>query len=338
MTDDFRTLMEKWLEQQQAYWAQLSANDSSAHGAWDGLFKGSKLYGDDASGNSRQGTEPQQRILAQLAGQILVLNQYAEPFFKALQSPSHDAALTDSIEHWLHALQQQAGSDATQSWKLPDALTSLLHASGVNAEQLLDEAALDALSRLFVAPDITPKESRAKALEALRLLLEYQQALQQYLNQIGEIGRQAAAALSTQLSRADTAVTSLGTLHDLWVEHYEQTYRQQAFGTTFQAAHGRLSNAHMRLQLFAQQLRDARLKAAGLATQQELQQLRREAHVLRKQVRQLQLQQQQQSADATSATPDNTAAMQALRAELEALRSEIRQPAPRPASARKRKA
>ncbi|ANG63275.1 hypothetical protein A8C75_12865 [Marinobacterium aestuarii] len=329
MTDDFRTLMEKWLEQQQAYWAQLSASDSSAHGVWADVLKDSNV-----KDNSSQSNEPQQRILAQLAGQIIVLNQYTAPFFKALQSPSSDATLTDIIEHWLHALQQQAGSDATQGWTLPDSLTSLLHTAGVNADQLLDGAALDALSRLFVTPGVTAAESRAKALEALQLLLEYQQALQLYLGQIGEISHQAATALSTQLSRADTAVTSLGALHDLWVDHYEQAYRQHAFGSAFQAAHGRLSNAHMRLLRFAQQVRDARLKAAGLATQQELQQLRREAHLLRKQVRRL----QQQGSEATATAPDNTAAMQALRAELEALRNEIRQPAPRPASGRKRKA
>nr|WP_067289749.1 poly(R)-hydroxyalkanoic acid synthase subunit PhaE [Marinobacterium profundum] len=331
MTDDFRTLMEKWLEQQQAYWAQLSANDLSAHGIWGDFLK-------DSTPNGDKGGEPQQRILAQLAGQILVLNQYAEPFFKALQNPSSGMTLTDTIEHWLDALQQQAGQDATQSWKLPDNLTSLLHASGIDAEQLLDGAALEALSRLFVASGATASDARAQALEALELLLDYQQALQQYLGQIGEITHQGAIALSTQLSQADSAVTSLAGLHDLWVEHYEHAYRQQAFGTAFQAAHGRLSNAHMRLHRFAQQVRDARLKTAGLATQHELRQLRREAHVLRKQVRQLRLQQkQQQDREATATAPDNTA-MQALRAELEALRSEIRKPAPRPATGRKRQA
>jgi polyhydroxyalkanoate synthase subunit PhaE len=317
LTNDFRTLMDQWLEQQQAWWAQLSATDPSAQKVWDPLFS--------ATANP-QSAEPQQRILAQLAGQLLVLNQHAEPLFKALQAPDAGAALADVVQQWLQMLQRQAGEDATAPWSLPQALVTLLHATGLDESQLLDGAALETLSRLFATPDTTPEQARAQAREAMQLLLEYQQALQHYLGQIHAVSQQAARELLETLHRSDTPATSLGALHDLWVDHYERAYRQRAFSDAFQAAHGRISNAHMRLQRFAQRLRDAHLQTAGLASHQQLQQLRRDTHLLRKQVRQLQQAQ----------TPDTETTIAALRAELDALRNEIRPAVPTPG--RKRKA
>lgn len=327
MTDDFRTLMEEWLKQQQAYWAQLSATEPSAQSVWGDLFGATS--GAQASPDSRSNTEPTQRILAQLAGQILVLNQYAEPFFKALQPASSGANLTRVLELWLQALQQQAGSDATERWKLPEALSALLQASGLDEAQLRDGAALETLCRLFGGPGMNSDNARTQAMDAMHLLADYQQALQQYLDQIREVSQHAATSLLDALQHTDTPATSLGALHDLWVDHYELAYRQQAFSEAFQAAHGHISNAHMRLQLFAQRVRDTQLNAAGLATQHELQQLRRDAHLLRKQVRKLQQER--------AATPDHTAAMNALRAEFEALRNEIRQPPGAEPTGRKRR-
>ncbi|UTW13275.1 poly(R)-hydroxyalkanoic acid synthase subunit PhaE [Marinobacterium rhizophilum] len=317
MTDDFRTLMDQWLERQQAWWAQLCAAQPSAQKVWDSLL--------DATAKP-QGVEPQHRILAQLAGQILVLNQHGEPFFKALQTPDAGAALAEIIQRWLQLLQQQAGNDATASWALPESLRTLLQAAGLTEAELLDGAALDTLSRLFSTAGIAPEQARTQAREAMQLLLDYQQALQQYLDQIGAVSRQAASALTTTLQGNATAVTSLGALHDLWVDHYEQAYRQHAFSDAFQTAHGRISNAHMRLQRFGLRLRDAQLQAAGLASHRQVQQLRRDAHLLRKQLRQLQ--------QAQAETPDPQTSIAALRAELDALRGEIQQTTPR----RKRKA
>jgi hypothetical protein len=331
LTDDFRTLMEQWLKQQQAYWAQLSAAAPSAQNVWGNLFNVTASA--QAGPHSQPDTEPTQRILAQLASQILLLNQYAEPFFKALQPPASSADLTCVLELWLQTLQQQAGSDATERWKLPEALTALLQASGLDEAHLLDGTALETLSRLFGGPGMTPDNARAQAMDAMHLLTDYQQALQQYLGQIREVSQHAATRLLDALEHTDTPATSLGALHDLWVDHYELAYRQQAFSEAFQAAHGHISNAHMRLQLFAQRVRDTQLNAAGMATQHELQQLRRDAHLLRKQVRKL----QQERAATPAVTPDHTAAMNSLRAELESLRNEIRQPPGEEPTGRKRK-
>jgi hypothetical protein len=332
LTDDFRTLMEKWLEQQQAYWAQLS-DPNPAQGTtspWQQLFDTSKAADSDSS-------SLQQHLSLLLAQQAQLLNQHGEALLSAFQAPADGRAPNDTLERWLHALQQQATGDAQQRWKLPDSLTTLLSPLIPAPHPMLDHSMLEAIKHLLGgASDTTDAQDRpGQHQHLLDLLMEYQSALQHYLTQISLISQQAAGTLCAQLDSTDAMASSLTALHDLWVEHYEQAYQEQAFSKDFQNSYGRLSNARMHLQQFAQRLRDAQAIRAGLATQQQLQLMRRDAHQLRKQVRRLQ---HDLSVREAPQPPAQAAELAALRAEVSALRTAMQRQHASPPASRKRKA
>lgn len=319
LSDDIHKQMQAWLEQQRAYWARLAEGGTAAEApqSWQRLFR------EYQQSMLKELPEQQARLTALLSANAGLFNRFGEQVLQALQEPGDDSGLKRAIEQLTVGMQQHAGAALLQQWQLPAQLAALAGTWSCGAEAPFGNpfaggfGSLPDSALLGSAPH-QPREAR----KGFRLLLDYQEALQHFIELHDAINRQAGEQMLARLAEGDTDVGSLDELHRLWVDCYERIHADTSLSTDFQSAYGRTSNALMHLQKFCQDWRDSRYDALGLASRQGLDSLIERQHRLRKQVRALSLELETLKAQLRTSVPADE--VQALRAEFEQLKREVK--------------
>ncbi|MFC6673542.1 poly(R)-hydroxyalkanoic acid synthase subunit PhaE [Marinobacterium aestuariivivens] len=325
MSDDIHKQMQAWLEQQKAYWARLAEGGTAAEApqSWQRLFR------EYQQSMLKELPEQQARLTSLLTANAGLFNRFGEQVLQALQEPGDDSGLKRAIEQLTTGMQQHAGAALLQQWQLPAQLAALAGTWGCGADTPFENPFAGGFGNLsggalFGGDPHWQREAR----KGFRLLLDYQEALQHFIELHDAINRQAGEQMLARLAEDDADVESLGELHRLWVNCYEKIHADTSLSTDFQSAYGRTSNALMHLQKFCQDWRDSYYEALGLASRQGLDSLGERQHRLRKQVRAMSLELEALKAQLKDSVPAGE--VQALRAEFEQFRLEVkdRKPAP----------
>lgn len=315
MSDDLHKQMEAWLKQQQAYWSQLASGKDAgeAPASWQRLFR---EYQQSAFIDM---PEQQARLASLLAANANLFNRFGEQVLEALKNPATNLRLDDAVEQLVSYLQQHSSAAMLQQWQLPEHLSSLFKTHSFSDDLLFENPFVSGFKSLLDTPAFGSNQKfQQQSRDAMKLLLDYQEALHQYVSQYSSINQLAGRRLLEMLRDTEREIGSLGDLHGLWVDCYEHAYAETAFTAQYQAAHGRVSNALMKLRKFIQDLRDVQFEALGLATRQGLNTAFERQHKLRKQVKQLQRELAETRARLEQSAP--AAEVEALRREIASLR------------------
>ncbi len=286
MTHDFKSQMDHWLADQAARWQALAAGTPSPEGeSW------ATLIGKYQSASLKDLPGQHADMINLITNQSARFTAFAESLLTQTDRPTDLSALVEQFQQYMH---QQTLDALSQQWNLPEPLASLLQSQPLKSTMLTEGPLRNYLEQLIASPDIASPAGTTNPFSQLQIrngaqtLLDYQQALADYIAQHEQIFNTTGDRLKQALMQQSPPIDSIKQLHTLWVDCYEKTYSETVFTETYQTSHGRISNSLMRLQNFAQQMRDSKLKEYGFVTRSELNNTLKQQHALRKQIRQQQ--------------------------------------------------
>ncbi len=135
------------------------------------------------------------------------------------------------------------------------------------------------------------REQQEQVQTLVKLQLDYQQALQDYISTYDEIGVKCVEALQEQIQvrmMDGNPIKSLRELYDLWVDSCEQAYGNYVVTDKYVGVYGRLVNSLMALKRHGTMMVDEVLSGMNMPTRSEvdtlhrrLQETRRESKLLR---------------------------------------------------------
>ncbi|MGH1463217.1 MAG: poly(R)-hydroxyalkanoic acid synthase subunit PhaE [Neptuniibacter sp.] len=269
------------LEAQKAYWNTITSASSEVQSPeeWaDFLSHAQKKIKQEA---------PQQfsQLLDILGAQSRNFTQYGEDLLRQY-STGEEQHLTESVQQFQNYMQKQTGEMLMQQWQVPEQFASLFKTHSFSDDLLFENPFISGVKSLLETPVIGGnQETQQQVREAVKLTIEYQEALQEYVNHYSSINQNASQQMLEILTNSEDKVSSLQQLHDIWVDAYESAYSKTVFTDEYQRSHGRISNALMKLRKFSQDVRDVYFQSVGLATRSGLDTALRRQHQLRKEMR-----------------------------------------------------
>lgn len=269
------------LEAQKAYWNKITSAPSEAQSPedWaDFLSHAHKKLNQEA---------PQQfsQLLDILGAQSRNFTQYGEDLLRHYRT-GEEHHLNEAVQQFQNYMQKQTGEMLMQQWQIPEQFASLFKTHSFSDDLLFENPFISGFKSLLETPVIgSNQQSQQQVREAMKLTIEYQEALQEYVSHYGSINQNASQMMLEVISTGDDKVSSLQQLHDIWVDAYESAYSKTVFTDEYQRSHGRISNALMRLRKFAQDVRDVHFQSVGLATRTGLDTALKRQHQLRKEMR-----------------------------------------------------
>ncbi|TCK09446.1 poly(R)-hydroxyalkanoic acid synthase subunit PhaE [Marinobacterium mangrovicola] len=295
MADDLLKLMQQWA----TYLDEQSRN-----------APGGKPFPWPPADKDGSASVPQAELVALLTQQSVEFARFAEQIIELLEQQGRQTELSTVINHFQDHLRRLTQEWILSRWQLPEQLGALFRTHSFQDDLLLDNPFIHGMKSLLNTPDqLGLQHSLQQQLKnGVDLLIDYEQALRQYSAHYSEINSAATREFLQQIEIADPAIDSLGQLHDLWVESYEQCYGKTIVSLEYREAHGRISNAVMRLRLFLQQLRNAQLQQLGIPNEDQLSQIHQQLHEQRRTIKSLKRE---------------LSALSELRAEVAALKREI---------------
>jgi poly[(R)-3-hydroxyalkanoate] polymerase subunit PhaE len=132
----------------------------------------------------------------------------------------------------------------------------------------------EGLSRFLSAPGLGyTREEQGRYQDLTRHGLDYQKALQEYLQFFSQIGLQSAEQMRIHLARLQEqgkVIDSARGLYELWVACCEETYGKQVMTPEYARLHGRLVNTLMAFKQRLTSMVDEALGAMNMPTRAEL--------------------------------------------------------------------
>lgn len=302
--------MEALLAQQKAYLDKLLAGDLSEHQeAWSNLVtEGQRILRQEPPKQFAQ-------LLDILSAQSSNFLEYGESILRSSQA-GEQIPLSEAVDSFKSYMQQQTTDALLRQWQVPEQFAALFKTHSFRDDLLLDNPFISGLKSLLETPVVGgQRETQEQIREAIKLTLEYQEALREYITHYNSINEQAAAKMLEQVSSPESKITSLQQLHDIWVEAYESAYAKTVFTDAYQRSHGRISNALMLLRKYIQDVRDVQFQSIGLATRKGLDTALSRQHQMRKELRTTKRE--------LAALHEATAIISELRSEVEQLKAEV---------------
>jgi polyhydroxyalkanoate synthase subunit PhaE len=153
----------------------------------------------------------------------------------------------------------------------------------------------DGLNQALSAPGLGyTREEQAQYQDLVRRGIEYQQALQEYLQFFSGLGTKSIGRMRDFLETQDKPIESARALYDSWVSCCEQVYAEEVKSAEYARISGRLINAQMAVKQRMAIMVDETLGALNMPTRSELrtlqdrlQETRREYKALRHEVESL---------------------------------------------------
>ena len=281
MTDSSTSGSDNWLNEQMLHWQEMLGNTELPQ-QWQQLFENFKdQQFPDLS-------EQQSQLINLVRSQSERFAHFAESLSTGAGEQPATEQLVDNFQTYM---QQQCNEMLQQQRNLPEPLASLVKSSGLNSETLKKIPLREILEKLASSPEIGSSPFGAAALspaqirEVSQALLDYQDALSDYLEHYDQIFNQTGEDLKQLLEQQEDKIDSVRELQNLWVDCYEKAYKKQVFTDSYQASHGRISNSLIRARKLAFTARDKKLKVFGFVTREELDSTIRQQHGMRKQIR-----------------------------------------------------
>lgn len=233
------------------------------------------------------------RVSAILATQTTEFLQFGQTIINStdkniLDSSALKVTIEGPLKQFRDFVQQQTGEALLKQWELPEDVAALFRKNSFHEGMLFENPYTSGLKNLLDAPSAEATHELQKNIrKGIKLLLEYQDSLAEYIEQYSQINQHASEVLTQELTEGPESIQTLKELHNLWVNCYETAYAKCLFTEQYQQCHGKVSNALMQLRKFAQEMRDIQFEAAGLATRKGLDITLQRQHVLRKEMRKI---------------------------------------------------
>ena len=311
--------MEELLDAQKAYWQKLiSGTEAPIPGDWaDFLAKNQKEASQEAPKQFSQ-------LLDILGAQSTNFTAYGEELLKQFRSGS-EQHLNQAVEQFSQYMQSQTADALMQQWQLPEQFAALFKTHSFRDDLMFENPFISGMKSLLETPVIGGnRENQEQIRETIKLTIEYQEALKEYIVHYNSINQHATTQMLQTLSQGETKAGSLQQLHDIWVDAYESAYSKTVFTDAYQRSHGRISNALMHLRKFAQDVRDVHFQSVGLATRKGLDTALKRQHQLRKEMRAQKREVQSISEQMNQLQSENTAHLiMEIKKEIADLRKEV---------------
>lgn len=322
MTEQHRSSIEALLAAQQAYWQQLTSAETNASTQW------AKSLTQHQQELRQKAPQQFAQLMDILTAQANNFSEYGETLLK--QHQSGQTLDTDAaIKQFQDYMQQQTTDCLIKQWQIPEQFSALFKShsksNSFRDDLLFENPFINGMKSLLDTPVAGVNQAQQQQIQdAIKLTLDYQEALREYTEHYNGISEQAASALLIALQDDGKEIEGLQQLHDLWVNAYEKAYADAIATTAYQQSHGRISNALMRLRKFSQDFRDEQFQLIGLATRQGLDTALERQHQLRKDMRH----NQRELAQVKEQLPElNQAALittiEALRQEVDSLKQQV---------------
>lgn len=228
------------------------------------------------------------RVAAILSSQTTDFLEFGNNIITQLETNPTKSSLQEPLTQFRDFVQQQSGEALLTQWQLPENVAALFRTHSFQDDILFENPYTSGLKSLLNFPSVgASHEFQQNTRDGIKYLLEYQDALSEYIEQYSQINLQATKALMQDLTEGSDVIETLGQLHDLWVNCYERSYADCLYTETYQKSHGRVSNAVMRLRKYAQDMRDIQFETLGLATRKGLDTALQRQHTLRKEMRKI---------------------------------------------------
>ncbi len=233
------------------------------------------------------------RVSAILATQTTEFLHFGQKILEHTDKSSSDSStlkvtIEGPLKQFRDFVQQQTGEALLKQWELPENVAALFRTHSCSDDLLYENPNISGMKIVLNTTSVEEThEFQKNTRDGIKLLLEYQDALTEYIEQYSQINLHASKALMQELAQGSRVIETLGELHNLWVNCYETAYAECLYTTQYQQSHGRVSNALMRLRKYAQDMRDIQFEAVGLATRKGLDTALQRQHVLRKEMRKM---------------------------------------------------
>ncbi|MBR9868454.1 MAG: hypothetical protein GYB20_15160 [Oceanospirillales bacterium] len=278
MTQSSASGTDNWLQEQLQRWQEMAEQLTQSKSEQLQQFLDSFQCGPVTDFSDQQAN-----LLKLVKSQTQQFSHFAE----SLRDKNGDTLSTDTlVEQMQSYMQQQCNELLSQQWNLPEPFAALMRDSLLKPDSLSQTPLRELLEQLAKSPEIgTGPYSPSQVRSLARAVIDYQDALADYLQQYEQIFNQTGVDMKQLLEQQTADIDSVKMLQNLWIECYEKAYRDTVFTDQYQASHGRISNSLNRVRKLAFESRDKKLKELGLVTREELDSTIRQQHQLRKQLR-----------------------------------------------------
>ncbi len=280
MADDLLSLMQQWMKQLEQ---QRATAGEDPLDAWFQMQQALQPLGVDQ-------LPPQQaELVSLLTRQSIEFSRFAEQIISQLEHSGSETELSALLNQFHGHLRRLTQEWILKRWQLPEQLGALFHTHSFQDDLLLDNPFIHGLKSLLNTPSqLGLQHSLQTRLQTgIDLLIEYEQALRDYSAHYSAINTDATRGFLTAIEQADPPIQSIGELHDLWVEAYEQSYADTIASDDYRDAHGRISNAVMSLRRYLQHWRNNQLQQFGIPSAEQLERIHQRLHEQRRQLKAL---------------------------------------------------
>jgi class III poly(R)-hydroxyalkanoic acid synthase PhaE subunit len=305
-----------WMETQQKYWQQLTDMSLKAMGGqadaapWSNAWTHSPW--ESAMDQWWQALSPAapamgRDFMDKMIDQGKKFFRMADGFTGNFGPGQTGADMTGAMEKAFADLQKafsggmQGGDDALHKmmafWEMPfdnwqRMVSSLSLTPGDALRNMPHDQVKDNLNRFLSAPGLGySREEQGQYQALVRANMEYQKALQEYMQFFSNLGMQSVERMRqklTAMQEKEQVIDSARGLYDTWVAACEEVYAEQVMTPEYATIHGHLVNALMALKHRLSVLVDETLGALNMPTRSELrtlqdrlQETRRENKALR---------------------------------------------------------
>lgn len=145
--------------------------------------------------------------------------------------------------------------------------------------------------RFLSAPGLGyTREEQTQQKEIVRVMMEYQRALQDYMQFFSNLGSLSVDRMrkkTEKMGEEDKSIDSARALYDLWIMSCEEVYGEQVMTPEYAVIHGHLVNTLMALKKHMGQMVDENLGAMNMPTRSEIRTLQDRLQETRRENKQL---------------------------------------------------
>lgn len=303
-----------WMETQQKYWQAWTNMNQNAMG----MRKPAASPWENALDHWWQAVSP----AAPDAGRDFMgkMLEQGKTFFRMAEELGRNLGEEPGAKNWSQVLDKtftdmqrafsngpQRGDDAMHKmmafWEMPfdnwqRMASSLSLTPGDALRNMPHDQVKEQLNRFLSAPGLGyTREEQGQYQELTRRGLEYQKALQDYMEFFSNLGIKSVERVRGklgELGEEDKTIDSARSLYDLWVSSCEEVYAEQVMKPEYAQLHGELVNTLMALKQRMSVMVDEFLGAMNMPTRSELrtlqdrlQETRRENKALRREMDEL---------------------------------------------------
>ncbi len=272
MNEEQLKALRNWLETQTLCWQSLAAGEESSPSDWQELLNTCYEMGE-------QQLPPHHAELAEvMAHQARGFCRYGERLLQAMQQTQDAPELEEAIYEFSSHLQDQTSAALLKQWQLPEHLSQFFTSLGIKLPSL---PGFPFLQDGLKASQSHFKERIQAAETGLR---NFRDALNEHI-EIQQTINQATIQRLLEHLKSGQQPASLTELHTLWVDRYEDSYREYLQSPEYQRIYGRLSNASLQLQKLNRESWEQEYRSLGLVPLKDYTQLLERHHRLRKTAR-----------------------------------------------------